>query len=52
LKRCKLKKLNQLIQNTSNAVERGAFGIPTFFADDEIFFGKDSLGDLEEFITK
>jgi 2-hydroxychromene-2-carboxylate isomerase len=43
---------DQLIQNTSNAVERGAFGIPTFFADDEIFFGKDSLGDLEEFITK
>jgi 2-hydroxychromene-2-carboxylate isomerase len=25
---------------------------PLFFADDEIFFGKDSLGDLEEFITK
>ena len=43
---------DQLIQNTSNAVARGAFGIPTFFADDEIFFGKDSLGDLEEFITK
>ena len=43
---------DQLIQNTSNAVERGAFGIPTFFTDDEIFFGKDSLGDLEEFITK
>ena len=43
---------DQLIQNTSTAVERGAFGIPTFFADDEIFFGKDSLGDLEEFITK
>ena len=43
---------DQLIQNTSNAVGRGAFGIPTFFADDEIFFGKDSLGDLEEFITK
>ena len=43
---------DQLIQNTSNAVDRGAFGIPTFFAADEIFFGKDSLGDLEEFITK
>ena len=23
-----------------------------FFVDDEIFFGKDSLGDLEDFITK
>ena len=42
----------QLIQNTSNAVERGAFGIPTFFANDEIFFGKDSLPDLEEYITR
>ena len=43
---------DQLIQNTSSAVERGAFGIPTFFVDDEIFFGKDSFGDLEDFITK
>ena len=43
---------DQLIQNTSSAVEGGAFGIPTFFVDDEIFFGKDSLGDLEDFITK
>jgi 2-hydroxychromene-2-carboxylate isomerase len=43
---------DQLIQNTSSAVKRGAFGIPTFFVDDEIFFGKDSLGDLEDFITK
>lgn len=42
----------QLIQNTSSAVERGAFGIPTFFANDEIFFGKDSLPDLEEYITR
>jgi len=42
----------QLIQNTSSAVERGAFGIPTFFANDEIFFGKDSLADLEEYITR
>lgn len=42
----------QLIQNTSNAVKRGAFGIPTFFANDEIFFGKDSLPDLEEYITR
>ena len=42
----------ELIQNTSNAVERGAFGIPTFFANDEIFFGKDSLSDLESFIAQ
>ena len=43
---------DQLIQNTSSAVERGAFGIPTFFVDDEIFFVQDSMGDLEAFISK
>lgn len=37
----------KLIDNTSAAVERGVFGIPTFFVGDEIFFGKDSLGDVE-----
>lgn len=37
----------KLMENTSAAVERGVFGIPTFFVGDEIFFGKDSLGDVE-----
>jgi 2-hydroxychromene-2-carboxylate isomerase len=36
-----------LIANTASAVARGAFGIPTFFLDGEMFFGKDSLPDLE-----
>ena len=31
----------KLIENTSNAVARGAFGSPTFFVGDEMFFGKD-----------
>lgn len=43
---------DELIENTNLAVEKGAFGIPTFFVDDkEIFFGKDSLIDLEEYIA-
>lgn len=36
-----------LIDNTSAAVARGAFGSPTMFLGDEMFFGKDSLSDLE-----
>ncbi|HVP86269.1 MAG TPA: 2-hydroxychromene-2-carboxylate isomerase [Rhizomicrobium sp.] len=36
-----------LMDNTEKAVERGAFGAPTFFVGDEIFFGKDRLPDVE-----
>ncbi len=38
----------QLIQNTMASVERGTFGSPTFFVGEEMFFGKDKLGDVEE----
>ncbi|WP_428682898.1 2-hydroxychromene-2-carboxylate isomerase [Sphingopyxis sp.] len=37
----------KLVANTEAAVARGAFGIPTFFVGDEIFFGKDRLGQVE-----
>jgi 2-hydroxychromene-2-carboxylate isomerase len=37
-----------LIAATNDAVARGAFGIPTFFVDGEIYFGKDRLRDVEE----
>lgn len=37
-----------LAANTAAAVERGVFGIPTFFVDDEMFFGKDRLAQVEE----
>jgi 2-hydroxychromene-2-carboxylate isomerase len=33
---------------TQDAVDRGAFGSPTFFVNDEMFFGKDQLRDVEE----
>ncbi len=41
-----------LIDTTSASVERGTFGSPTFFVGEEIFFGKDKLGEVEEEINK
>jgi 2-hydroxychromene-2-carboxylate isomerase len=41
----------QLLANTQRSVERGAFGSPTFFVGDEVFFGKDRLRDVEELLT-
>ena len=38
---------DQLVANTNTAVERGVFGSPTFFVGDEMWFGKDRLGDVE-----
>ena len=37
----------RLLKNTQESVARGTFGSPTFFVGDEIFFGKDRLGDVE-----
>ena len=37
-----------VIANTEAAVARGVFGIPTFFVGEEMFFGKDRLGQVEE----
>lgn len=37
-----------LAANTQRAFERGAFGIPTFFVGDEMYFGKDRLRDVED----
>ena len=41
----------KLIANTEDAVARGAFGIPTFFVDGDIYFGKDRLREVEEAIA-
>lgn len=38
----------ELVANTEAAVQRGVFGIPTFFVGDEMFFGKDRLDQVEE----
>jgi 2-hydroxychromene-2-carboxylate isomerase len=41
----------KLIENTQSAVERGAFGSPTFFVGKEIFFGKEQLREVEELVS-
>jgi len=41
----------QLIDNTEAAVARGCFGIPTFFVGEEMFFGKERLGQIEELLA-
>ena len=43
---------DRLLKNTEASVARGAFGSPTFFVGDEIFFGKDRLRDVEEEIVR
>jgi 2-hydroxychromene-2-carboxylate isomerase len=40
----------KLVANTEMAVSRGAFGIPTFYVGDEMFFGKERLGQIEELL--
>jgi len=41
----------KLLENTQSAVERGAFGSPTFFVGKEMFFGKEQLREVEELIS-
>ncbi len=41
----------KLIENTQSAVERGAFGSPTFFVGKEMFFGKEQLREVEELVS-
>jgi len=41
---------DRLLANTERSVARGAFGAPTFFVGDEMYFGKDRLGEVEEAI--
>jgi 2-hydroxychromene-2-carboxylate isomerase len=41
----------KLIENTQMAVERGAFGSPTFFVGKEMFFGKEQLREVEELVS-
>ena len=41
----------RLIETTQSAVERGAFGSPTFFVGTEMFFGKEQLREVEEMVS-
>jgi len=42
----------QLRVNADEAVGRGAFGAPTFFVGDEMFWGNDRLDFVEEALRR
>lgn len=42
----------ELVANTEAAANRGVFGIPSFFVGEELFFGKDRLGQVEEEVAR
>lgn len=42
---------DELRENSDEAVERGAFGAPTFFVEDEMFWGNDRLHFLREAVA-
>jgi len=41
----------KLIDSTASSVARGTFGSPTFFLGEEIYFGKETLRDIEEAVS-
>ena len=42
---------DELKSNTDEAVQRGAFGAPTFYVGDQMFFGNDRFEFIEEAIA-
>jgi 2-hydroxychromene-2-carboxylate isomerase len=42
----------ELVANTEAAAKRGAFGVPTFFVGEEMFWGKERLEQVEAALTK
>jgi len=43
---------SQLLANTEASVARGVFGSPSFFVGDELYFGKNTLREVEEEIVR
>jgi 2-hydroxychromene-2-carboxylate isomerase len=41
---------DRLRADTEEAVTRGAFGAPTFFVGDEVFFGNDRIPQVERLV--
>jgi 2-hydroxychromene-2-carboxylate isomerase len=41
---------DQLRRNTEEAAARGVFGVPSFVADDEVFWGADAIDFLKAFV--
>jgi 2-hydroxychromene-2-carboxylate isomerase len=42
---------NELIAETDRGLERGVFGVPTFFVGDEMFWGKDPMEFIDDELT-
>ena len=42
----------ELVSNTEKAAARGAFGVPTFFVGEEIFWGKERLSQVAAALNK
>lgn len=42
---------DELRKNTEDAAERGVFGVPSFVADGEVFWGADAIGFLKAFLA-
>ena len=40
-----------LMEATQTCVDRGAFGLPTFFLGDDIYFGKDRIWQIEQALS-
>ena len=53
LEDAQLPEVKQSLAETTDAVaRRGAFGIPTFFVGEEMFFGKERLAQVEEELSR
>jgi 2-hydroxychromene-2-carboxylate isomerase len=44
--------LQQLEADTKEAIERGVFGVPTIFVDDEMFWGNDRFELVRHYLRK
>ena len=42
---------DELKSNTEEAIQRGAFGAPTFYVADQMFFGNDRFEFIEDAIA-
>lgn len=42
---------NELIAETDQALQRGVFGVPSFFVGDEMFWGKDRMEFIDDELT-
>ena len=41
--------IDRIIKNTEEAVAMGAFGVPTFFIDKQMFWGKEALREMPDY---